>query len=221
MNDQRELWQAWGRGEISDDEAQAAAEAAHKPRPSKVVPLGVRLIAGTFRNARVSFPVRRVQRSPDRQRSIERRRRLAMSGPMPPQLACQFTVGELAALRIVANAATGSGGCRLHIDAIAAQAGVCRTTVVNALRAARRLGLVTVQERRRRGLPSLTNVVRIVSREWRAWLDRRGGGCKKMRTPDIRNSYRERNATGKQTLGEIPPGLKASAAGPYRVTPAG
>jgi hypothetical protein len=94
---------------------------------------------------------------------------------MPPNLACQFTVGELAALRIVANAAISSGGCRLHIDAIAAQAGVCRSTAQNALRAARRLGLITVQERRRRGMASLTNVVRIVSREWTAWIDRRGG----------------------------------------------
>jgi GTP-sensing pleiotropic transcriptional regulator CodY len=97
---------------------------------------------------------------------------------MPPQLACQFTVGELAALRIVADESRQHGGCRLHLDAIAARAGVCRSTAQNALRAARRLGLITVQERRRRGMASLTNVVRIISAEWRAWLDR-GEGSKK------------------------------------------
>lgn len=182
--DQRQLWLAWANGEVSDADAQAAAEAAHLRSP------GARG-SDTFKTA-LAFPVRRPQRSPDRQRSIERRRRLAMSGPMPPHLACQFTVGELAALRIVANAATRSGGCRLHIDAIAAQAGVCRSTAQNALRQARRLGLITVQERRRRGMPSLTNVVRIISREWTAWIDRRGGGFKKLSTTDIRNSYQEK-----------------------------
>jgi hypothetical protein len=40
----------------------------------------------------------------------------------------------------------------------------------NALREARRLNLVTVQERRRRGQKSLTNLVRIVSPEWMAWI---------------------------------------------------
>ena len=93
---------------------------------------------------------------------------------MPPFLAAQFTVGELAALRIVADEAHQHGGCRLHLDSIAARAGVCRSTAQDALRQARRLGLVTVQERRRRGMASLTNVVRIVSREWTAWIDRRG-----------------------------------------------
>jgi hypothetical protein len=51
---------------------------------------------------------------------------------------------------------------------------VGRTTTQNALREARRLGLLTISERRRRGQPSLTNLVRVVSREWRTWLDRRG-----------------------------------------------
>lgn len=185
--DTRQLWLAWANGEISDDDAQRTAEAAHELSRRRD-----KGRAGTFQNVRAAFPARRPQRSPDRQHSIERRRRLAMSGPMPPHLACQFTVGELAALRIVANAATRSGGCRLHIDAIAAQAGVCRSTVQNALRAARRLGLITVQERRRRGMASLTNVVRIVSREWTAWIDRRGGGFKKMSTTDSRNSYQEK-----------------------------
>ena len=67
-----------------------------------------------------------------------------------------------------------------------ARAGVCRSTAQNALCEARRLGLVTRQERRRRGQPSLTNIVRIVSAEWRTWLDRgpKGGGVKKSNTAD-------------------------------------
>lgn len=194
MNDQRQLWLAWGRGEISDADAQSAAEAAHPARTSPQ--------ATTFKTAQAAFPKRRPQRSPDRQRSLERRRRLAMSGPMPPTLACQFTTGELAALRIVADETRQHGGCRLHLDAIAARAGVCRTTAQNALRAARRLSLITVQERRRRGLPSLTNVVRIVSREWQLWLERKVGGLlawkaarvgfKKLSSTDNRNSNQEK-----------------------------
>jgi hypothetical protein len=74
---------------------------------------------------------------------------------------------EMAAFRIVSDEVCHHGVCGLYIDAIAARAGTCRTTVKNALREAR-----TVQERRRRGQKSLTNLVRIVSPEWMAWPDR-------------------------------------------------
>jgi hypothetical protein len=51
---------------------------------------------------------------------------------------------------------------------------VHRTTVQNALREAQgregRPGVITVQERRRRGQRSLTNIIRIVSRDWLNWL---------------------------------------------------
>ena len=40
----------------------------------------------------------------------------------------------------------------------------------NAIREARALGLITMEERRRRGQPSLTNIVRTISSEWLAWL---------------------------------------------------
>jgi hypothetical protein len=80
--------------------------------------------------------------------------------------------GELAVLCIIGDECRTHGTCCLHIDAMAARAGVCRSTAQNALCEARRLGLITRQERRRRGQPSLTNIVRIVSAEWRIWLDR-------------------------------------------------
>jgi hypothetical protein len=84
------------------------------------------------------------------------------------------------------------GACvelRCAADAVAARAGTCRTTVKNALREARRLGLVTVQERRRRGQKSLTNLVRIVSPGWTAWI--RIGG-KKSTTTDTSQKDPER-----------------------------
>ena len=52
---------------------------------------------------------RALQRSPDRQRSIERRRRLAASEPLLPQLASRFTTGELAVLRIVGDEVKAHG----------------------------------------------------------------------------------------------------------------
>jgi hypothetical protein len=77
-------------------------------------------------------------------------------------------------MRIIGDECRVHGCCTLHIDAIAARAGVHRTTVQNALREAQgregRPGIITVQERRRRGQRSLTNIIRIVSRDWLNWL---------------------------------------------------
>jgi hypothetical protein len=130
-----ELWKAYAAGALSDDDAQAAAEAIREHK-----------LASTAKAP--PPPKARRQRSPDRQASIARRRHLAASGPMPPALAARFTQAEMAAFRIVSDEVRHHGVCALHIDAIAARAGTCRTTVKNALREARRLNLVTVQERR-------------------------------------------------------------------------
>ena len=84
----------------------------------------------------------------------------------------QIQVGELAVLRIVGNEVRQHGQCDRCVDELAARAGVCRSLVKNALRTAARLGLLTVEERRRAGRRNLPNVVRVVSREWRQWLAR-------------------------------------------------
>src|SRR3712207_81326 len=117
---------------------------------------------------------------------------------MPPALACKFTVSELAVLRIVGDEVRQHGYCDRCVDEIAARAGVCRRMVQNAIREAARLGLLTIEERRREGHRNLPNVVRIVSREWASWLARGGRsirpaaaplrGCKKMRLTD--SSYK-------------------------------
>ena len=81
-----------------------------------------------------------------------------------------------------------------------------RTTVQNALRQARRLGLITVEERRPPGRrKSLNNIVRIVSEEWLTWL-RRGprawatvlgsGSNKKSSTTDTSPFLKKSNADG-------------------------
>src|SRR4051795_2687099 len=166
----RSIWQGVTAGTVADDNAQALAERLHARRgvlrgdlkPVGILPPGRPSI----------FPPRRLQRAPQRPVAIARRRHLAASGPMPPALACKFTVGELAVLRIVGDEVRQHGHCARCVDELAARAGVCRSMVKNAVREAARLGLLTVQERRREGRRNLSNVVRIVSREWLAWLAR-------------------------------------------------
>jgi hypothetical protein len=92
---------------------------------------------------------------------------------MPPSLACRFTVGELAVLRIVGDEVREHGHCARTLGEISARAGVCRTVAKNAVRAAAAMGLLTVQERRREGQVNLPNVLRVVSREWLQWLERK------------------------------------------------
>ena len=79
-------------------------------------------------------------------------------------------------MRIIGDECRAHGQCTLHIDTIAARAGVHRTTVQNALREGQGRGpvpnapIISVQERRRAGQRSLTNVIRVISREWWDWL---------------------------------------------------
>jgi len=107
---------------------------------------------------------------------MERRRRWAASGCLPPALAARFTLGEQAALAVVAAEHRKRGDCRLTNKEIADVAGVCLTSVKNALRAARALNLISVEERRLNALRHASNVVRIVDPSWRAWLRLGGGG---------------------------------------------
>src|SRR5215207_6370158 len=86
---------------------------------------------------------------PLRALAIARRRHLAASGPMAPALAARFTVSELAVLKIVSDEIRQHGTCFCTVAEIAARAGTSR--VQDAIRQAARLGLLTVQERRREG----------------------------------------------------------------------
>jgi hypothetical protein len=170
----RLLWRANGEGHVDDGRAGAISEAVEARR--------ARIKAG--RPAPLPTPStarRKPPRSPDRARSIARRRSQAASGAMPPAIAANFTTGEAAALAVIAREVQRSGRCEFCIDKVAAVAGVSRSTTQNALHEARRLGLVRVTERRRRGAKSLTNVVEVVSAEWLGWL-RRGIGSKNFDT---------------------------------------
>lgn len=165
----REVWRAHAAGAVDDDGAQRLAELLAERRKAmreRIEPVGIPLGRVTI------FPTRRPQRSPDRAASRDRRRLLAASGPMPPQLASRFTAGQLAVLKIVGEEVIRIGACALCLDAIAARAGVCRRLAQAAIRLAEGDGLITVQERRHEGRKSDPNVIRVISREWTTWLKR-------------------------------------------------
>lgn len=165
----RTLWAALAAGQISEGQAGRLSEAADarrrtiEPRPAP----GPQLLARSS-----IFKPRRSQRSPDRVASTLRRRTLAASGPMPPSLAGGFTTTEMAVLRVVADDVRETEACELSLAEIAARAGCCRTSAQTAIRTARMMGLLTVEARPRQGKTNLTNVIRIISAEWSAWLIR-------------------------------------------------
>src|SRR3954453_11790865 len=107
---------------------------------------------------------------------MERRRRWASSGAMPPAIASRFTLAEQAVLGVVAAEVVRHGRCTLVLDHLAALAGVCRKTVKNALREAQRLSLVRIEERRLTAWRNAPNVLTITSSEWGAWLRMRRRG---------------------------------------------
>src|SRR3954454_15594023 len=188
------IWQGLAAGAVGDDDAQTLAERLHACRSilrGDLKPVGIPVGRPSI------FPPRRLQRALQRPVAIARRRHLAASGPMPPGLACKFTVSELAVLRIIGDEVRQHGQCDRCVGELAARAGVCRRMVQNAIQEAARLGLLTVEERRREGRRNLPNIVRIVSKEWTSWLARGGRssrpsaelliGCKNLRPTDSRD----------------------------------
>ncbi len=185
-NAARLIWRGHGEG-LVDDSAAERLSAAIEARRS----------AFKVRSPKTTAQPRRAHprpcRSPDRTRSIRRRRGLAASGAVPGTIAAHFTTGEIAALTVIARQCQRSRSCDWFMDRTAAIAGVSRTTVRNALRQAQALGLISVQERRLTAWRSDSNIIRVVSAEWLAWLGL-GGGCKKMK-PTNNQFYNQKEPT--------------------------
>ena len=158
------MWKAYGAGQVSEAEAEALSGLIEARQLSEI-----ERSAGRSEN-RAGVPQARVGSRPRTDASMGRRRRWAASGRLPPGLASRFTLAEQAVLSLVAAETGRRGDCRLAVGHLAAIVGVAETTVRNAIREARKLGLVTVEERRVTGFRNDTNVVRIVSAEWTAWL---------------------------------------------------
>ena len=157
------MWRAYNEGQITEPEAEDLSLLIEARRTCADI--------GLPTPDRIGSPVRRsVGSRPRTGASMERRRRWAASGRLPPGLATRFTLAEQAVLALVAAETARRGDCRLAVGHIAAVAGLSETTVRNALKEARRLGLVTVEERRVTGFRNDTNITRIVSAEWIGWL---------------------------------------------------
>src|SRR4051812_23363754 len=147
------LWKAFAAGQVSEAEAQALSDLIEARRA----------LPATQRPTQRCFGSR--PRSPA---SMERRRRWAASGRLPPAIAARFTLAEQSVLAVVAAENRKHGDCRLTNGEIADVAGVSITTVKNALRAAKGLNLVSIEERRLTAFRNAPDVVRITSPEWRA-----------------------------------------------------
>ncbi len=160
------------------------------------------------------YPFRKPQRPPVRSIAIERRRRLAYGGPLPPNLAWHFTMGESAVLGIIASEVRERGFCALTLGAIAARAGCCRELVRRAIRKAERELLITTKERRRPGQVNLPNVITITSKEWLTWISRgprRGSGPSakeigptKVAPTDTRVGFRTKGEAGRSARTDKP-----------------
>lgn len=155
------LWRAFAAGQVSEAEAEALSGLIEARRALPAAPKPAPRHAG-------SRP-----RSPA---SLERRRSWSASGRLPPVVSARFTPGEAAVLAVLAVEVRRSGDCRWPNGRLAAIAGVSVSTVKRALRQARALGLIAVEERRVSAFRSDTNIIRLVSPEWRAWLRLGGGG---------------------------------------------
>ena len=203
------LWKAFGEGHLAEAEAEALVAVIEARQATRARGANLAAGQGTAISPVPSEAYTGQQAPEDHQRSLRtgpggsrprtdasmaRRRRWAASGRLPPAIAARFTLGEQAALSVIAVETTKRGDCRLSLGHIAAVAGVSETTVRNAIREARMHGLVAVEERRLARFRNDTNIVCVVSREWTAWLrlsrkgvlgfehttgaTRKGGGCK-------------------------------------------
>ena len=161
MHDLREVYKNLLAGTISE------ADAARLDRELRQPPKGV---ASAAPRAVGRFPRMPYQRSPDRARSIERRKRLAATWAVPPHMAAHLTTSELAFCRLVADDFARHGSFDRCHDEAAARIGTCAKTIQRAQATLARLGWITVEVRPCKGAKHLPSVIRIVSPEWRQWI---------------------------------------------------
>jgi hypothetical protein len=167
------IWHIRGQDQLSDAAAEYLHQCVVRRRGAggtkQPITSTIQRLAGRLSSR---FAPRKPPRSPDREASRHRRRMLGGSSALPDKLRQRYTEGNRAVLCIVAGEIKRHGICDLPIDKIAALAGVCRTSVQNALHEARRLRHIKIVERPRPGRKHLPNIVEIVAPEWIAWIKR-------------------------------------------------
>lgn len=179
------VWKGYAAGALAEDEAQQLAELIQVRKT----------VTASVHQCKPSTS--RQGSRPRSSESMERRRRWTASGWLPPQLACRFTMGEAAALAVVAHQVAQHSQCAMPAEKIAAIAGVSLTTARNAIRQAKALGLITVILRPDRPFRNLPNLIRIASPEWQAWLSlRRSSPVKSVRPPEYHSSQSKEGRAG-------------------------
>lgn len=167
------IWRGHADGQLDDDAASTLAEQASLRRLKLVKAREQRLPP-----ARSYYPKRpatdnsrwdaaRGSRCPVR---WARKRRLGDMAALPPKVRDSFTEGERAVLYIIAADCRQNGVCTCSVKEIGDRAGISSTTVRNALRRARRMGLISTTERPQWRAKHLTNIVKILCPHWIAWL---------------------------------------------------
>ncbi|WP_264051681.1 cyclin family protein [Methylobacterium flocculans] len=233
----RALWVAHGAGQVTDDEAESLVsviEARRGPgKSATVADIGQR---GRFDPHAANLTPNQVLSTPDlasakgitmtvipcpkRAEARERSRRWAAAGRMPPAIAAKFTPGEQAALAVIAFEVAKRQLCDKSLHEIGDVAGVSTSTVKRAIRQARALGLLTVQERRLSRYRNDTNIIRIIGKAWLAWIDLRGarGGVQPRTgtsTSDLQEASRRAPQTGRgiRTTRRLPKERREAARG--------
>jgi hypothetical protein len=159
---------------IGEREAELLDRIISRRRPpgAHATTVGAKPLGNLAGRLRGRFTSRQPPRSPDRKASRDRRRTFGGSSALPDQLRHYYTEGQRAVLFIVAGETKRHGTCDLPIDKIAALAGVCRTTVQTTMHEARLRSHIKITERPRPGRKSLTNLVEVISPDWRRWIRR-------------------------------------------------
>src|SRR3954469_15136716 len=103
------LWKGFAAGAVTEAEAEDLSNLIEARKAVPATPGAPRRPAGSH---------------PRTSESLERRRRWAASGRMPPKIAAHFPTGEQAALAVIAAEVVKRNVCTLAIGAVAALAGV-------------------------------------------------------------------------------------------------
>jgi hypothetical protein len=133
----RAVWQEWGKGSFSDDEATFLTGAVDRRRPVKFhrparggadacKPVG--RLSARIGSKLAPRPCRKRLSGEERTKRRHRKRILGGSSALPDTMRHFYTEGERAVLCIVAGEMKHHGICDLPIDEIADRAGVGRTT---------------------------------------------------------------------------------------------
>jgi hypothetical protein len=174
----RLVWRGYADDSISEADATYLSGYIERRRPLRRLTSQMSLpgmLLPAENAARTSCYPKRPQRSPDRQKSYDRRHRLAFSGVMPPHLAAALTIADVAVMRVVADEYRARAVCDLSLGEIAARAGVCAKTARRAMAKAKAETLISIELRPVPARKNRTNLVKIISLEWLKWLRRPNG----------------------------------------------